>query len=745
MNMENTSLEVLWDFYHDYAINALWRKLPSFIDWQINVWRRILWAAYHLVWAKQWKAPAKLLSIQWATLWQLHSTWDASVSWAATLLWQSFVHRYPLIDWYWTNYGSLFEPSAAAARYLSASTAKIAEDFLLEWTNEVTVPFVDSYNWKTREPIYLNAKVPFYLLQYSIDIAPWYKGQRVSHNLHDLSNSFIHYIKHKKAPMKKLVELLKWPDFANWWEVLNSVEEMCEFYEVWKWTFTTRWTYKYEVDEDWYRFVITSIPQWTWVNKLFEEISWLLENKVSKDIIHVQDESTWEDEDWRAIVRIVIHWKNKKSLDNIKSLLINKTSFQNKANRINFLWFDKTLKPQAFWLREIYKEFLDFRLESKKKEFEAELEQCNYDLEIQEWFSLVVDKIDEVIAIIRKSEWREDAKEKLMKKFKLTEIQADKIGSRNLFSLTKTDAILIEEKIEELSLRIKEIKRILKWWEEIMEDVIIEEIQNLLKKYEYKRYTLINTNTEEREVDFEEAPAVQNRTIYVWISNTWFINYIDWVNIKNEEDSFNEVKEAISFWDKSKLSLVVKASLLSEIVLVSDKWWIYNLPCIEIPSDKRWIPLQSLLSSMWANETVNFVRDKQNYWKKTSLRLISIWENWNWLVVPELESHQIKMKSYKVTLTDEKVFNEEITEDTEWVILLASNDKYIYLEADAFVERQNWWWWAKAMWLSDWEKVVDMLLVKAWEKKAEIWWYKIKLDTIREKWFMSRWNKWIYL
>lgn len=740
-------IKYIEESYHSYMINSIWRKLPSFIDWQISVWRRLLWSAYELVWARQWKWTYKLQDIIWTTVWKLHASWDAWVEWAAKLLWKNFVHRYPLIDWHWTNYGSLSETWWAAPRYLNASSSKIAEDFLLDSTNEVTTPFIDSYSWKTREPIYFAAKIPYYLVQYSNDIMAWYKWQRVSHNIHDVSNSFMHYIKHKKAPMKKLVELLKWPDFANGWEVFNSMEELINIYETWKWTFTVRWTYEEEIDDDGYKVVITSLPQWLSIDRLFDELTDIVKNKQSKDILDVQDQSSWEDEDWRSLIRIVIYWKTKKSLKDIANLLIARTWFQNKLNRINMLWSDRNMKPQAFWLRSIYKEFLEFRIDSKIKEFKYELDSCNTSLEIQEWFSLVVDKIDEVIAIIRKSEWREDAKNKLMKKFKLTELQADKIWARNLFSLTKTDSIEIEEKIKWLLSRIKEIKNILKNWEERIEEIIIEEISELISRYEYKRYTLINHDIDWRDIKVEDKPQVQNRSIFIWVSDTWFINYVDWVNIKSKDYNwiFDEIDSLWIFWDKSKLAYYTSWKLLSDCIITTDLWWMYNLPSIEIPWDKKWIPIQSLLWAMEWHEKVTMIANKDNYSKKEWLSVIHVWINWNWLTMPDSDKHQIRQKWFKTTLRDDKVWSFEVEEDVLWIVLLNSNWKYVYLDKKDILERPNWWTWVKLIWLSEWEEVSDVNVIYKWQKKIHLNWKNYKTKPILEKWFMNRWNKWIFI
>jgi len=762
---ENNICEFVNMAYHTYMLNSVWRKLPSFIDWQINVWRRVLWSAYHLVWARQGKPSAKLQDIVWTTLWKLHASWNAWVEWAAKQLWKNFVHKYPMIDWHGTNYGSLAEVEWAAPRYLWASTSKIAEDFMLDSTNEFSVPFIEAFSWKVREPVFLAAKIPYYMIQSSIDIAAWYKWSRVSHNIKDLSKSFIHYIKSKKSPMKSLVTILKWPDFANGGEVINSLEEMIEIYETWKWTFIVRWTCEEEIDEKngEYKLVITSLPQWSNIETLFKDITELLEKKITKSIIDAQDQSTWTYNDWRSKVRIVLFWKNKKSLKEIEKVLISKTCYQNKVNRVNMLWFDRFLKPKLLGLRGIYKEFLDYRIESKVKEFKEELRVKNEELEIQEWFSLIVNKIDEVIKIIRTSNWREEAKNNLIKKFKLTELQADKIGSRNLFSLTKSDSIEIENKIKNLKEKIRIIEEILNWGNESIEKEIIKEIEALLKEQKFERFTRINNDISGREVKIEEKPVAQNRSIYICLSKTWFINYIDWVNIKETKRNKieKEINELKLFWDWSKVLDFVSWKLLSTLILISNKWTIYNLPNIEIPSDKKWIPVQSLLKSLSPTEGEEIIRilSKDNYSKDNSLEWIFIWKNWNGLRINNLEKIDIKKtkekrilkKSEKVTfqIIKRNIDNSDWKEwslDKEWLVILTSNWKYVFLNIEDIPERPKWGSWTKLIWLNDWDKVIwtSYILKESWNK-IEIKWKKYKIDSIIEKWFMKRWGKWILI
>jgi len=748
---ENNLISLSEDAFTEYMIAVLSRKIPSFLDWLNSVQRRILFMM-DKVW-KNHKAKASKVSTVAGDVVKIHPHWSTSVEWAIINLWWNHVLRTPLTDSVWTNFWALWiKPSSA--RYLECRLTKAADELLIQWTEEYNCKFVPAYSNEINEPMFLAAKIPFYLaMPWYWDIAVWYKSSRVTHNISDIINSFERYVENKNTRIKTLVDLLQWPDFATGWEIINSQEELIDIYESWKWSFSVRGSYEIEEDEDGIRIIVNSLPIQVTPDNFLYEVNNLIERKKITRIIWIEDQSGWEVEDenwnWKMLMRLVFDVKTKRHAKEVIDQFIAWTSFQTKQH-IDMIWLDEDLKPSRLWLKWIYELFLWHRINVITKDLEYELGQKKRDLEIQEWYAKAMLDIDKVIVIIRNSEWREDAMKSLMKKFKMTELQASKVWWRTLFSLTKLDELEIDRKIEELNERIKEIKRILKKWHSAIEELILEELGSLKKNFSYKRLTKINSNIENRHVEVEEKSDIQNRTIVIWTSTTWFINYVDWVNIKSddEDEMFKELDAMKIFWDGSKLEFMTVWKLLSDTIITSNGWWLFNIPSIELPWDKKWVPIQSLLKQFDFDEKITYIDNKANYWKKDNLRILFVWENWNWLILSNVEKNQIKTRTYKIAIRDTNHFARKIEDNAKWIMILNSDWKYVYLDIKSAPEKDNWWVWVKLMWLNEWTIVVDSEILYDKQKEMYLWDFTLKtrkINVILEKWLMNRWNKWVYL
>lgn len=746
---QNTTINIKEELVDDISIplfvdfmgTAIARKIPSFIDGLIPVQRRIVVSLDHL-WVRRWK-QTKVLSVIWDTVWNYHATWDGSVSWAAIRLGQKHALRYPLIDDKACNYGALgIDPSAP--RYLECSLNAFSEEILLKDTSEITTKYVTSYNGKRKEPLVLKPKIPtFFLMNSWSDIAVWVKWERVPHNIEDLCESYLAFLENQNCQIKTLVRKLKWPDFPSGGIVLNTEEEIINMYLTGKWTFTVRGTYELR-EEKWEgaEIHITSLPFGVipedFINRIIEEKSSTSAKKFV-DVTDVYDQSSWEDENGNLKIDICLKIKNKKAEDRvIKELIYYKTGFQTNACRLFHWGLDREFKPQLLGLREIYSLFLEDRIDTIKSKLNYELNDQKEKLHIQEGFHIASKNIDEIIGIIRKAENKEKAKENLMKKFKLSEEQANAIGSRNLYSLTKADSVEIEEKIKEIKKRIWEIETILKGWDEAIIKINIEEVKEIRKNFKSKRLTEIRYDVSEREVkDFEEKPSIQDRSLYVGCSDSGMFAIADAVNIKTETEK--ALAEVFKFKDGSKLKSWGKTSNLTYTLLFGDKGSIYADTAYKFPSNKSPLPIQGYFKKTQAGEAiVKTITFNDNVESK----FVCISSQGKWFVLDWLKSFEglNEKKSSWYFNKANVVFVEKITDKTKWVYILTSEWRVHFLNHKDFLVKDS-----KSagnivcsIYEKKWEKIEQIGLVEEWNTSIKFGKKTIDFSTIdftTARWF----------
>lgn len=740
MNKVNLN-EISVPLFTDFMGAAIARKIPSFIDGLIPSQRRSIVALSDL-WVSSNK-QTKVQTVAGHTVGNWHPHWD-SISGVIIRLGQSHELRYPLVDSKGTNFGGL-GIGASAPRYLECSLSKYSEEILLKDTNNITATYVDSYNGKKKEPLTFKPVIPtFFLMNSWSDIAVGIKGSRVSHNIEDLCNSYLAFLENQNCQIKTLVNKLQWPDFPSGGEVINSKEELLEIYSTGKGTFTVRGKYRAEINENKeveihiYEFPFGVIPE-DFINSVIK----LQNEKKLKNITQIFDLSSGEDENGNLKIDVCLVVKNKKVVEEtINELIHYKTGFQTKDCRIAHWGLDANFKPYLLGIREIYSLFLTDRLEVLNRKFTYELSVCKDQLHIQEWLQLISTNIDEVIKIIRNSEGKDEARANLIKKFKISEIQANAIGSRNLYSLTKIDSLDIEEKIKKLQEKIKEIKEILKWGEQALIDIMIEEVKEIKKNFKSKRLTTVNTDdVEKREVVVEEKPTIRDRTIYITYSKTGMITSVDGVSVDDKKDILKQLKQLVKFKDKSELVWYIKTSNLTTTLLFTSKWWVFG--DIGVNLSGKDLVAHSLFKKFGKSEQEQFISGTT--FTKESEDWLLVNNNWKWFIFEGLNQFKDlklnKQASFFNIWEQEQLFGMfKINKQKEllWVAFLTTENKFHYIEPSKFIRRNaKSMWWQIIFLLPD-EKIVDVKLIYSDETEVKIG--KTKVDFSKETFTRYSWK-----
>jgi DNA gyrase subunit A len=471
----------LKESYLDYAMSVIVsRALPDVRDGLKPVQRRILWA----MWDSGFTHSAKFkksANIVGEVLGKYHPHGDLSVYDALARMAQDFSLRYPLIDGQ-GNWGSVDGDSPAAMRYTEARLSKIAEEMLLDIEKE-TVGWQPNYDATRDEPSYLPGKLPNLLLNGASGIAVGMTTSIPPHNLGEVADATAYLIDHPDASVKELMEFLPGPDFPTG-GVIYDKKAMEEAYATGKGSITMR--AKAEIEErksGAFQIIVTEIPYQVNKSDLITKIAELVTDKKVEGIRDLRDESD------REGMRIVIELKTDASPQKILNQLYQYTELQ-KNFYMNMLALTDGIQPQILSLKEVLAAYLEHRKIIIRRRTEFDLKKAKERAHILEGLVKALDVIDKVIATIKKSKDREDAKQNLMKNFKFTALQTDAILEMRLQTLAALEREKLEEELAEKRKLIAELELILKQPKKIL-GIIKDDLAFLQKTFPEGRRTKI--------------------------------------------------------------------------------------------------------------------------------------------------------------------------------------------------------------------------------------------------------------
>jgi DNA gyrase subunit A len=471
----------LKESYIDYAMSVIVsRALPDVRDGFKPVHRKILFAMNELGLSAGGRFR-KSAAVTGDVLAKYHPHGDTAVYESMVRMAQDFNMRYPLINGQ-GNWGSIDGDGAAAMRYTECKLTKIGEEMLKDIEKD-TVKFVDNYDGTRQEPVVLPAPLPQLLLNGTLGIAVGMATNIPPHNLTELMDALIHMLDHPKAETPDLFEFIQGPDFPTG-GIIYDQKEMISAYSQGKGAILIRGKADVVERKDGQeQIVITEIPYQVLKSTLVEQMAELVSEKKVDGIKDIRDLSD------REGMRVVIDVKKGFQPQRILNRLYKFTSLQ-KTFHLNLLALVDGIQPEILSLSDVLKYFIEHRKEVVIRRTNFELEKAKERAHILEGLMIALKNIDAVIAVIKKSADKDEAKNNLIKKFKLTERQAIAILEMRLQTLAGLERKKIEDELKAILEAIKELIAILKSPERL-KTIIKKEFQDAREKYGDNRRTKV--------------------------------------------------------------------------------------------------------------------------------------------------------------------------------------------------------------------------------------------------------------
>lgn len=475
-------VQELKESYIDYAMSVIVaRALPDVRDGFKPVHRKILFAMNELGLGAGSKFR-KSAAVTGDVLAKYHPHGDVAVYESMVRMAQDFSMRYPLINGQ-GNWGSIDGDGAAAMRYTECKLTRMG-DLMLTDIEKNTVNFIDNYDGTRQEPVVLPSPVPQLLLNGSLGIAVGMATNIPPHNLTEVLDATVHLLEHPKAETSDLFDFIQGPDFPTG-GIIYDKKEIISAYSQGKGAIVMQG--KAEIIESKSgadQIIISEIPYQVLKSDLVEQIADLVTEKKVEGIKDVKDLS-----DREHLVNIVIDVKKGFEPQRILNKLYKFTNLQ-KTFHLNLLALVDGIQPEILSIADVLKYFIEHRKQVTTRRIQYDLDKAKERAHILEGLMIALNNIDAVIQTIKKSKDRDEAKENLIKKFKLTERQAVAILEMKLQTLAGLERLKIEEELEALLKLIKELTAILKSPEKL-KDIIKKDLLDIKEKYGDARRTKV--------------------------------------------------------------------------------------------------------------------------------------------------------------------------------------------------------------------------------------------------------------
>ena len=556
--------------YIDYAMSVIVsRALPDVRDGLKPVHRRILYAMYEdgITSDKPYRKCANTVG---SVLGRYHPHGDASVYDAMVRMAQDFSLRYPLIDGH-GNFGSIDGDGAAAMRYTEARMAKIAETMLTD-IEKNTVDFMPNYDDRLQEPTVLPSKIPTLLINGSSGIAVGMATNIPPHNLTEVINGIIKIIDEDNVSDEELIKIIKGPDFPTGGLILGR-EGIKQAYTTGKGKITVRAEAEIEEMENGrQRIIVRSLPYQVNKARLIEYIANLVKDKKIEGISELRDESDRNDK-----VRIVIGLKKDANAQVVLNHLYKNTQLQDSFGIIMLALVNG--EPKILTLRQCLDCYIEHRKTVILRRTQFDLDKALARAHILEGLRIAIDNIDEVINIIRNS--YDDAKERLMQRFNLTDIQAQAILDMRLKTLSGLQREKIEEEYNQLMELIAHLREILAS-ERLVFDIIKEELLEIKEKYGDERLTKIVAS--EGEIDDEDL--IKEEQNVITLTHFGYVKRMPIDTYKSQKRGGKGIA-GMATREEDFVKQIFTASTHDTILFFSNKGKVYTLRGYELPEAGR--------------------------------------------------------------------------------------------------------------------------------------------------------------
>jgi len=493
--------------YSKYIIQD--RALPDVRDGLKPVQRRILYAMYELGMFQN-KPYKKSARIAGEVMGKYHPHGDSSIYEAMVRMSQDFKMLVPLIDMHGNN-GSIDGDSPAAMRYTEARLSK-ASEYLLEDLDKRTVLFVPNFDDEETEPVVLPAKFPNLLVNGAMGIAAGYATKIPPHNLSEVINATIAFLKNPNLTNKEVLKYIKGPDFPTG-GIVQGLDGIKEAIETGAGRVIIRSkVIKEEISRTQDRLVITEIPYEVNKADLVRQIDMLRVDKTLEDILEVRDESDQEG------LRVAIDLKKGADYNVVLAYLYKNTNLQISYN-YNMVAIVNN-RPEQIGVIPILKAYIEHQKEVVTNRSNFLLERAKKREHVVLGLIKMVSILDQVIKTIRNSNNKANAKENIMNNFSFSEIQAEAIVTLQLYRLSNTDVFELEKESESLKAQIAELERILTN-EKALNEVIESELKDTQKQLGTPRKTEIEAEIENIKID--ERELISDENVQVGITKEGYV------------------------------------------------------------------------------------------------------------------------------------------------------------------------------------------------------------------------------
>lgn len=491
--------------YLDYAMSVIvGRALPDVRDGLKPVHRRILYGMQELglAWNRSYKKSARIVG---EVLGKYHPHGDTALYDSITRMVQDFSMRIPLIDGQ-GNFGSVDGDSPAAMRYTEIRLARISEEILTD-LNKDTVDFVPNFDESLTEPVVLPTKVPNLLVNGSSGIAVGMSTNIPPHNIGEVIDALLYMIDEPDAPLDTIMEYIEGPDFPTGGYIYGK-EGIINAYRTGRGIIQLRAKSEVEIDEkrDRERIIVTELPYQVNKAHLVETMANLVNEGKLEGIYDIRDESD------RDGMRIVLELKKNKIARVIMNQLYKHTNMQTSFGIIMLALVKN--QPKVLNIKRILTFFIEHRREIVTRRTAFELKEAKNKAHILEGLKIAIDNIDAVIKMIRSSSSPDEAKDRLITNFDLTQVQAKAILDMRLQRLTGLEREKLIQNLEELYKLIKGLEGILADYKTLM-DVIKKELLETKEAYNSPRLSKIIP--QEEEIDYEDM--IQEKDLVVVITH----------------------------------------------------------------------------------------------------------------------------------------------------------------------------------------------------------------------------------
>lgn len=565
-------VEEMKESYIDYAMSVIVsRALPDVRDGLKPVHRRILFAMLEDGLRHDTKFR-KSATVVGSALGRYHPHGDIAIYDTLARMAQDFSLRYPLIQGQ-GNFGSVDGDPPAAQRYTECRLSKIGEEMLKDIEKD-TVNFIDNYDGTRKEPTVLPSPAPQLLLNGSLGIAVGMATNIPPHNLGETVDALIHLLDNPKADTEDLFRFVKGPDFPTGGEIFDQ-KEIIAAYSQGKGPILTRGKVEVAEEEKRSQIIVTQIPFQVQKSLLLEQIANLVQDKKIDGVKDIRDESDKEG------MRIVIDL-NKDAFPQKTLNQLYKFSDLQRTFHMNLLALVDGLQPRVLNLAEILSYFLEHRQEVVTRRTKYELEKAKERAHILEGLHKCLGNIDEVIRIIKNSADREDAKTKLMKRFRLSEIQANAILETKLAALAKLERKKIEDELKELQAKIKELATVLNSPQKIKE-VVKKELRELKEKFGNERRTKVNA---QKVGEIAEEDLVPSEDCILTLTQGGYVKRIDPETYRLQKRGGKGIM-GMKTVGEDIVEHFITCNTHDRLLFFTDSGKVFQMPVYEIPEGTR--------------------------------------------------------------------------------------------------------------------------------------------------------------